>query len=153
MNDTEESLMKAIKSVDYQFNYNYGLSFVNQEDYEILIKCYQKLRNLGLITYENLISLNYNAKHMYKNGFKIRELDSIQPRFIAQKYISKKEIRKAIIDRDKKCLKCGTEKRLSIDHIIPISKGGLNELDNLQCLCVSCNSKKRDKTIDYRNHG
>lgn len=153
MADTEESLMKTIHSVDYQFNYNYGLVYIYQEDYEILLRCYQCLRDLKIITFDNLITLKSIARHNYMNCFKIRELDSMQPRFIAQKYISKKEIRKAIIDRDKKCLKCGSEKRLSIDHIIPISKGGLNELDNLQCLCVRCNSKKRDKTIDYRNHG
>ncbi len=35
--------------------------------------------------------------------------------------------------------------RLTIDHVIPISKGGLTELDNLQILCVRCNSSKCDK--------
>lgn len=48
------------------------------------------------------------------------------------------------------CLRCGTNENLSIDHVIPISKGGTNTVDNVQPLCRRCNSSKGIKTIDYR---
>jgi HNH endonuclease len=41
-----------------------------------------------------------------------------------------------------KCNSCGTDKYLSVDHKVPVSKGGTSALSNLQILCRPCNSKK-----------
>jgi 5-methylcytosine-specific restriction endonuclease McrA len=53
------------------------------------------------------------------------------------------------------CLCCGaTDKKLVVDHVLPISLGGRNSIDNLQPLCTSCNARKHAKHIDYRiEHG
>lgn len=48
------------------------------------------------------------------------------------------------------CLCCGEIKPLTLDHIVPISFGGPHTVDNVQPLCLSCNSSKGTKTIDYR---
>lgn len=48
------------------------------------------------------------------------------------------------------CGACKTTKNLHVDHVKPVSCGGTSDDDNLQLLCGSCNSKKSDKTIDYR---
>lgn len=48
------------------------------------------------------------------------------------------------------CLDCGEQKPLTADHVIPITKGGSNYIGNIQPLCKPCNSRKGNKTIDYR---
>ncbi len=49
------------------------------------------------------------------------------------------------------CIYCGgtpPSVLLEIDHIIPVSKGGTNDIENLTCSCFECNRGKRDKLID-----
>ncbi len=48
-----------------------------------------------------------------------------------------------------KCLACGSSE-ITVDHVVPLSKGGTNCIDNLQPLCSSCNSSKGTKSTDYR---
>jgi hypothetical protein len=42
-----------------------------------------------------------------------------------------------------KCSQCGeAERPLHVDHIVPLSRGGSGEMENLQCLCDRCNLRK-----------
>ncbi len=61
--------------------------------------------------------------------------------------------RVSVFDRDgSKCLCCGESafSELTIDHIIPLSKGGTNDFDNLQTLCDKCNFEKGVRIRNYR---
>ena len=56
-----------------------------------------------------------------------------------------KRIRALILNRDNHiCQYCG-EPAGSVDHIIPVARGGTDEWDNLCAACVRCNSRKKDK--------
>lgn len=49
-----------------------------------------------------------------------------------------------------KCAACHQNRKLTRDHVIPLSMGGSDAIDNIQPLCGKCNSKKHTKTVDYR---
>jgi hypothetical protein len=49
------------------------------------------------------------------------------------------------------CKKVYPFDRLTRDHVIPIARGGTNDIGNIQPLCFSCNSSKGSKIIDYRH--
>jgi 5-methylcytosine-specific restriction endonuclease McrA len=55
--------------------------------------------------------------------------------------------RREVLRRDhSSCQYCGTNKHLTLDHVIPRSKGGRHTWDNVVIACAKCNSRKGDKT-------
>lgn len=71
-----------------------------------------------------------------------------------QRALMTSKLRQHIKERDNfTCKHCGASVQkepnllLEIDHIIPVSKGGLTTEDNLQTLCWRCNRKKGSKIV------
>lgn len=60
-----------------------------------------------------------------------------------------KRLAKSILQKyNFSCVKCGSAERLQIDHIVPVIKGGKDEMDNLQILCQPCNVRKGTREND-----
>ncbi|MEA5598644.1 HNH endonuclease [Rivularia sp. UHCC 0363] len=61
-------------------------------------------------------------------------------------------VRKYVFERNNyQCQSCGKreeESSLTIDHIIPLARGGSNDISNLQTLCFTCNCQKTDNIDD-----
>lgn len=71
-----------------------------------------------------------------------------------QRALMTRSLRTIIKERDSyECQMCAVSIKdqslllLEIDHIIPVSKGGMSTMDNLQTLCWKCNRTKSDKII------
>ena len=80
-----------------------------------------------------------------------REENNLNEKPAHKRKIITKSLALKTFDRDGyMCLVCKSRKNLTADHVIPVSKGGKTELNNLQTLCQPCNSKKGTKEIDYR---
>lgn len=45
-----------------------------------------------------------------------------------------------------KCVYCGSNENLCLDHILPIDLGGMDDIQNLATACKSCNSGKSGRT-------
>lgn len=58
--------------------------------------------------------------------------------------------RKNILRRDShRCQYCGrADIGLTVDHVVPLSRGGEDTWENLVCACVRCNNRKGDRTPD-----
>lgn len=81
-----------------------------------------------------------NCLPKIKNGYSERKKELLEkyPRRVA-----------ALIMRGhaEQCACCGAFEDLTFDHVIPLSKGGINGLGNGQILCVTCNLLKDDNII------
>jgi 5-methylcytosine-specific restriction endonuclease McrA len=55
--------------------------------------------------------------------------------------------RREVLRRDHhSCQYCGSTRHLTLDHIIPLSKGGKHSWDNVVAACERCNQTKGDRT-------
>ena len=97
---------------------------------------------------ENKEKIAIRKKHWAKNNpEKIRaqtERRRIRKLQNKEYLITEKEYKKLYLQP---CVYCGSKKRITMDHVIPISRGGTHGIGNLVPACLSCNSSKRDKTI------
>lgn len=54
--------------------------------------------------------------------------------------------KKNVISRDRHtCQYCGSHDKLTIDHVVPVSRGGKSTFENCVAACQECNAKKGNK--------
>lgn len=119
----------------------------------------QSYEPLTVCTIKKAIILVYLDKAELVKKIANKEIKTINSCFAwpsvirLRRYISvpyKKVIltRKNILRRDSfRCAYCGRgDIMLTVDHIVPKAKGGLDTWENLVCACTNCNNKKGDRS-------
>ena len=125
-----------------------GKVLVLNQDYSALSVC--TVPKAFLLVYMNKAEMLAESSSDY-----LRTVSSEYPspvvirlhRYIHLPYRGVVMTRHNIFKRDgNRCQYCGTHDNLTLDHVIPKSRGGKTNWDNLSTACKRCNSKKGDHT-------
>jgi len=113
-------------------------------------------RALRLVVKKKVVVLSYSERQILgSEGFAMR-IPAIMKliKFIRSVYRSRVPFsRRNVLIRDGfTCVYCGArEGKMTIDHIIPISKGGNSTFENCVACCRSCNAVKGNRTPSQAN--
>jgi 5-methylcytosine-specific restriction endonuclease McrA len=101
---------------------------------------------LNITSWKRAIVLLLKEKAQVLSDRVIRLLSYIK--LPVSRIVSHKPSKAMVYKRDEnKCQYCGSTRHLTIDHVIPKSKGGSEDWTNLVVACSSCNTKKGDKLL------
>lgn len=85
------------------------------------------------------------------NAAELMATDAVRSKVVRTRYTEEREpiselTRVLVLRRSKyRCDWCASPERLEIDHIVPWSAGGSNEIENLRTLCHDCNTKRSNR--------
>ena len=95
---------------------------------------------------EMVRSANGHKLHSVTQTFSMPSVIRLN-RYVHAPYKGVTLTRQNVFKRDNfECLYCGIKKDLTLDHVIPSSKGGKHAWSNLATACKKCNARKGDYT-------
>ena len=127
-----------------------------------VLKLDSSFKPIELISWQEAIVLTWLKKafaveytdkwvHSAKKAFQIPSVIVLK-RYVDEKFFTLPCTRKNILVRDdyqcQYCTKHFKEKDLTVDHVIPRSKGGKSEWDNVVAACKCCNQRKKDYLVE-----
>lgn len=130
---------------------------INTKARERRKKALEHYREIGRNSYERHAEERRNYSIEYYRRFPEKSVAASNRRralkLLAEGSHTEKDWEKLKAFYSFKCLRCGKQEpeiKLTRDHVIPLTQGGSDSIDNIQPLCARCNSKKNHKHIDYR---
>ncbi len=125
-------------------NTNFIKSILKSTNNDILINLPE---NLAYYTNTSFLLRKQNSSYQSNNSY---ELNNSYKSNIKRNVTEK--TKKIVASNQKwKCLYCNStlDYTYEIDHIIPLCKGGTNNINNLQALCRNCHGKKTYNDLNF----
>lgn len=98
--------------------------------------------DVGLLLWDR--QRRHDSKFERLRQLRARETEAVK----ARRERIPNEVKSFVWERDDgRCVNCSAVEDLQFDHVIPITKGGGNSIDNIQILCGDCNRQKSDSII------
>ncbi|XP_008805374.2 uncharacterized protein LOC103718365 isoform X2 [Phoenix dactylifera] len=107
-------------------------------------------RPINVVCWKRAICLEFMEKGSFYIPAVLRVPNLLQ--VVKRRRIKHNLSRKSIFYRDSySCQYCSSRANLTIDHVLPISRGGEWKWENLVTACARCNSRKGQKTLEEAN--
>ena len=123
------------------------MNYLEIQPYQTILVLNASYEPINFTNWKRAVVLILKEKAQVLSGRVIRLLDYIK--LPAKRYGITKPSRPMIYKRDDHtCQYCGSTKKLTIDHVLPRSRGGQDTWENMVVACSSCNSKKGDTFLE-----
>ena len=151
VNNWVNSDLNPLDCVYYYMAYDNYNGEIDDIYYDEVLKHVYELLQVNYISKDDFNKFRWHLKSCRIKHTVFSEYENRRKE--ADRVLANTAIRQKVFEmHGDKCLCCGSQDNVQIDHVISVWNGGENDLDNFQPLCKSCNVKKGTKTIDYRKN-
>ncbi|HTJ25943.1 MAG TPA: HNH endonuclease [Candidatus Limnocylindria bacterium] len=119
---------------------------------------------LNITSFQRAVKLIFSGKaeivHRRETILKSTSYEMRLPSIIRMLYYIKRPMQKVALTKknvllrdDYTCQYCGLkgERMMTVDHVLPRSKGGPSTWENLVCACMRCNNRKNNRIPEHAN--
>ena len=117
---------------------NGDYSFLNTVDWKKAV-CLVIKAKAEVLKESDLVLRNGEGKEVIKLPLVVKLIKVIRLIYKNRVPFNKRNI---MVRDDYKCMYCGSISNLTVDHIVPVSKGGKSNFENCTTSCQPCNNKK-----------
>lgn len=124
------------------------MNYLKIQPYQTILVLNASYEPINFTNWKRAVVLILKEKAQVLSGRVIRLLEYIKIPF--NKTGVSKPSRSMIYKRDDNtCQYCGSIKKLTIDHVIPKSRGGEDTWENMVVACSTCNTKKGNSLLEH----
>ena len=129
------------------FSMNNRVLVLNQDDSPLMVCSVQRAFILVYLNKSEMVrTANGHKLHTIKHSFPMPSVIRLN-RYVTAPYKGVALTRQNVFKRDNfECQYCGTRRELTLDHVMPSSRGGQHGWTNLVTACKRCNARKGDYT-------